>query len=218
MGETGMETGRLRPLPLMIRDLDRPEIQAGKHSKIYAGPLEMGAAQSSIREEDKNVQKRGDFGLRFKPERGAVNKRERCSGEEKYARRRQKTTPRRIVILPQTRLMRLSVIPKRSSRQQTRICGSRRVAAGSGCRSSSRSLLQACSGEGLPVHRLQERCSHSPPCRSYRKRNLLISDFGEIGGVGGPPLTLHHLLRVKEASELRLPLWPSLVDWLKSRE
>lgn len=56
-----METGRMRPLPLIIRGLDRPEIQAGKHLKIYASPLAMEAAQSSIREEDRNVQKRDDF-------------------------------------------------------------------------------------------------------------------------------------------------------------
>lgn len=65
-----------------------------------------------------------------------------------------KTSPRRVGVLPPFRLMRLSVIPKRSSRQERCICGSSRVAAGAGCRSSSSNLLLAFSGEGLPVHRL----------------------------------------------------------------
>lgn len=37
---------------------------------------------SSIRGKDQNVQKRGDFGLRFKPKHGAACKREARSGEE----------------------------------------------------------------------------------------------------------------------------------------
>lgn len=189
MGETGMETGPTRPLPLLICDLEIPA--GGTHPKIDHIPLAMEAVQKQHpRKREKTFRKR-DFGLRFKPKHGAGSKRERCSGEENHARRRRKRPRWQIVILPQARLMRLSAIPKRSSRQWTCIGG-----------------FQACSS-GIWLQELQQWWTSSwlvpgrdfqfTGCRSRRgcsaptrfhddlggNETFIVNDFSEIVGGWG---------------------------------
>lgn len=158
--------------PVIVRSPEG-KIKAGGRAQIYHGPMAMEAVKQHPRERSKRSEKR-----RLWTE---IQTKTRCSVQTRSPPWRgeprvweAKSSPRRVGILPQFRLMRLSVIPKRPSRQERCICGSSRVAAGAGCRSSSSNLLLAFSGEGLPVHRLQAAGCSSAAARFCSCSRLLL--------------------------------------------
>lgn len=140
-----MEAGRTRPL--IICDPHRPiagdrgGVKAGGRTQICEGPLATVGQHPRKRQTRSEKRRRWteiQTKTRLAEEHPAVERRATPDrGEEA------RTCPRRFAILPQCRLMRLSVIQTGETHLRLQPCS---------CRSSSSSLLLAFSGEGLPVH------------------------------------------------------------------